>query len=147
MNRKYYKEILLVGLGIVLILSGVSYFSQKSLLENNSSLESNLEEVETVQVTLSIDELYDQKQVTVEKGTTILNLLETMNQEDERVQLGTKAYADFGVLVESIGNLSNGTDNKYWQYNVNGVAPMVGADAYLLNGGEEVEWNFTASEF
>ncbi len=52
-----------------------------------------------------------------------------------------------GVLVDAMGDHVNGTDNKYWQYEVNGEAPMIGADKYELQGGDSVVWEFKASEF
>jgi len=63
------------------------------------------------------------------------------------LQLKSKSYGEMGVLVEAMGDKTNGTDNSYWQYTVNGEAPMIGADSYILVDGDLVEWEFKASEF
>jgi len=49
--------------------------------------------------------------------------------------------------VENIDGVKNGTDNKYWQYWVNGELPMVSADKKEVKKGDEVEWKFGPAEF
>lgn len=52
----------------------------------------------------------------------------------------------YGVYVKSIDNLSE----KYydystgWCYTVNGVAPQVSADNYVLQSGDVVSWTYDA---
>jgi len=36
----------------------------------------------------------------------------------------------------------NNQENKYWQYEVNGVQPQIGAGQYQLQAGERIEWKF-----
>lgn len=48
------------------------------------------------------------------------------------------------VLVDEINGIRNGEDGRYWQYWVNGEYGNVGADRYVLKGGEVVEWRFTS---
>jgi hypothetical protein len=52
-----------------------------------------------------------------------------------------------GVFIESIDEVKNGTENKYWQYWVNGELPMVAADKYRVKSGDRVEWKFAPSPF
>jgi hypothetical protein len=52
-----------------------------------------------------------------------------------------------GVLVKSIDGVENGTDNKYWQYWVNGELPMVAADKKEVEAGDRIEWKFESSPF
>ena len=42
---------------------------------------------------------------------------------------------------------ANGTDEKYWQYLVDGIMPQIGADQYILKDGESIEWNFEKSAY
>ena len=46
-------------------------------------------------------------------------------------------------LVDSIAGVVNGRDNKYWQYWINGVYGMVGADKQPVENGDIIEWKFT----
>ena len=79
------------------------------------------------------------------EGLTAFQFLkETM--EENGIFLGTKTY-DFGTMVETIGSKSNGQDGLYWMYYVNGELPMAGADQYVLNPGDRVEFKFEKSAF
>jgi len=97
-------------------------------------------------ITLAIEGLYERQSVSVSAGTTVLELLETLDTQDPAIKLSTKDYTGLGVLIDSIGELKNGTGGKYWQYRVNGVMPQVGAGAYVLKNGDSVEWFFAASQ-
>lgn len=55
--------------------------------------------------------------------------------------------ADLGILVEQIGDQKNGTDGKYWQYQVNGQYADVGAGKYIVKPGDKIEWRFAESSF
>lgn len=83
----------------------------------------------------------------IEADMTILDVLQMINQENPSLNLQTKTYEGLGVLVEGMGEKVNGQDNKYWQYYVNGQMPMVGADEYILENNDKVEWVFAESEF
>jgi len=98
-------------------------------------------------ITLSIDGVYVNKSVPIAAEETVLQVLEELNTTDLQLQLATKSYGEMGTLVESIGTQRNGMENKYWQYTVTDVAPMIGADAYILHGGESIQWQFKASTF
>jgi hypothetical protein len=64
-------------------------------------------------------------------------------QQSQKVEI--KHY-DFGDLVESIDGVKNGTKQKYWTFKVNGKESTVGAGAYQLQTGDQVEWKFSAYE-
>ncbi|GEM_PF-509528 len=80
------------------------------------------------------------------EGRTVFALLEKI-AERENFKIETKTYQDMGILVESIAGVKNGTDNKYWQYWVNGELPMIAADKKEVKGGDIVEWKFATSPF
>jgi hypothetical protein len=55
--------------------------------------------------------------------------------------------SSMGVLVESINNVANGTDGKYWIYYVNNQMGSVGIDQYQVQPGDVLEMNFEKSAF
>ncbi len=85
--------------------------------------------------------------VEFKSGSLLLDLLKELNQNYPTLNLQTKDFGQMGVLVEQLGNYKNGTDGKYWQYFVNGIQPMVGADKYVLQNNDQVEWKFAKSDF
>ena len=96
-------------------------------------------------VSLSVQGLFSERRVTVSPDETVLSMLTVLNAEDARLQLSTKNYPGMGILVVGMGGMKNGTDNKYWQYTINGVMPQIGADAYTLKPGDSVAWFFGTS--
>ena len=97
-------------------------------------------------VTLSVEGLYADKQVSFSSGDTLLQVLQWLNTQDPAMRLVVKEYAGLGTLIDGMGDLHNGDGGKYWQYKVNGVMPQIGAGAYLVKSGEDVEWFFGASQ-
>ncbi len=100
----------------------------------------------TFAVSLSVQGIYTSKQVNITAGETILQLLQAQSAQDPSVKLTTKEYAGMGTLVTGMGSSINGAGNDYWQYKVNGVAPQIGADAYVLKNGDAIDWHFGPSQ-
>ncbi len=48
----------------------------------------------------------------------------------------------YGILIDQIGLMRGGTDNKYWLWYENGRMGQVASDAYLLQPGDVLEWKF-----
>ncbi len=80
-------------------------------------------------------------------STTVLEYLRRVNQDYPALNLKLKDYQDLGVLVVGLGTLVNGQDNKYWHYFVNGNLPLLGADKYIFQDGDLIEWKFIPSQF
>lgn len=97
-------------------------------------------------ISLTIEGLYTSKTISVASDETVLQMLQTINAEDPQVQLSTKDYPGMGTLVDGMHGMKNGTDKKYWQYQVNGVMPQIGADQLKLKNGDAVEWIFGSSQ-
>jgi len=75
-------------------------------------------------------------------GDTVFSLLKR-SSSDQGFTVKYTYYPTYdATLVDSINNLAGGTDGMYWQYYVNGVCPMVGADKYLVSNGDSVIWSF-----
>jgi len=85
-------------------------------------------------------------QMVISEDSTVFSLLGEMSQK-ENFKVESKEYKDMGILVESIDGVKNGTDNKYWQYWVNGDLPMVAADKKEVKKGDNIEWKFAPAEF
>ena len=147
MKQKNIREIILAVLGIALILGGITYAIRQSSTTPIETVKVDIRDERSAQITLSIDGLYSQKSISIEKDETILQILEKLNYSDSQLQLKFKSYGDLGVLIEAMGGQTNGADGNYWQYTVNGVAPMVGAGKYNLKNSDTVEWQFKPSEF
>lgn len=58
-----------------------------------------------------------------------------------------KDYGEMGSLVTKIGEQTNGINQKYWQFFVNGEQPMVSADKFVPKTGDKIEWRFAESKF
>ncbi len=115
-----------------------TYYVTNNTYTNDTETEE--EEVDTV--TLSIEGVYEATTTPIESGETVLELLTRLNGTDPDLSLATEDYGDMGVLVTAMGGLVNGTDGKYWQYQVDGEVPMIGADQYELTDGKTVLWEF-----
>jgi len=81
----------------------------------------------------------------VPQPSTVLQLLEDTASR-QRFAVEVDKTSSLGAFVKKIGDRSNGTQNMYWQYYVNGSQPLVASDKYILQGGETVLWTFSKSE-
>jgi len=112
-------------------------------VSNPKTIEQEQQSAKTVTYVLNygnnnINEFQD---VAFTPGDTTLDLLKKLSQENN-LNLGTKDYDNLGTLVVKIGDKENNQDNKYWQYEVNGVQPQIGAGQYQVQAGERIEWKF-----
>ena len=85
-------------------------------------------------------------QILLPEGSNVFSLLEELS-ERENFDIESTIYPEMGVLVESIDGTYNGTDDKYWQYWVNGELPMKAADKKEVKEGDEIEWRFAPSPY
>lgn len=84
---------------------------------------------ENISVTVKIEDLGIEKQVTIYKGMTPFDALLKV------ASLKTEYYEDFGAsIVTEVGGLAQG-----WGYHVNGVEPLVGMQEYQLHDGDTLE--------
>lgn len=89
--------------------------------------------------------IYATKQVTFYEGETVFDVLlrETKNN---RVHMEYSFNPLFNSnYVESIHNLYEFDcgKNSGWMYNVNGWYPNYGCSRYLVQEGDEIQWNYT----
>ncbi len=76
---------------------------------------------------------------TVEKNQTVFSVLESLSKSDN-LEMRYNNNFKFGVFIESIDNIKNGTDNKYWQFYINGALGQVAADKQEAKAGDIIEW-------
>ncbi len=98
----------------------------------------------TGSISLSIQGMSASERLEV-SNVTLLQILTALNEQRPSMQLSTKTYTGIGTLVDGMYGMHNGEDNKYWQYTVNGVMPQIGADAYIPQPGDSIEWYFAES--
>lgn len=78
-----------------------------------------------------------------ENDTNAYELLtRLLNQNDITYEV---TQYDFGVFVNSIGDLESNTQNS-WIYSVNDESAQVAADTYLVSDGDTIEWKFKPVE-
>jgi len=143
----------------ILIIGIIFIVSQEFILFNKEI--SSLNQIETANITSIAKQITQQKvfytidfgggnvksyRIVPKENSTVFSLLEELAKR-ENFRLEWKIYKDMGVFVESIDGIKNGTDNKYWQYWVNGELPMVAADKKEVKKGDKIEWKFAPSSF
>lgn len=148
------KKICVSVLFIVLfIIIGVGVISGGDKIDNNYAAELEINSSEsTIPDEISINitiKGYSEEGIDVNilRGESVVDVLEKLQNNDNSLNLQIELYEGLGVLVKGIGDYVNGQDGKYWQYNVNGIMPMVGADKYVLEDGDKIVWFFDKSEF
>jgi hypothetical protein len=96
----------------------------------------------SIKIVIKGDEWMLEENIIAYDDVTVFSILEnTLFKND--LSLEYTYYEQFdSILVDSINGVINGYDGKYWQYYVNGNIPMIGADKYIVNNGDYVEWRF-----
>jgi hypothetical protein len=140
-SRRKWQIIGAIAAAIVLIV-GISWVQHSQ----TSRQARTIEQPQTASISLSIQSLYRNKQVSVSAEETVLQVLQALDTQDSQMQLATKEYSGLGTMVTGLHGLQNGTSKQYWQYKVNDVMPQVGAGDYKLKNGDSVEWFFGASQ-
>lgn len=98
-------------------------------------------------VTLTIGTEYTNDSYPIVAGASVLNVLQTLATTDPNLELHTAEYEGLGSLITGMYGHTNGTADKYWQYEINGTMPPIGAGAFRLHGGEHITWKFAESTF
>ncbi len=79
-------------------------------------------------------------------SANLVTITQSLTQQ-QTWEFESKDYGEMGVLVTKIGNKSNGQEQKYWQFYVNGEQPMMSADKFSPKNGDQIEWRFAESKF
>ena len=149
-NKKLGIVLGILALIVATSFLGIHYYSiEKELNTLQKENQAVIKEISQERALYIIDNGSDDikaYQVLPSRASTVFSLLEEI-ATGENFKIESKTYQEMGVFVESIDGVKNGTDNKYWQYWVNGELPMVAADKKEAKGGDRVEWKFAPAEF
>jgi hypothetical protein len=127
---------------ITFIVIGLAFNGTATQIPQKSEIW--LEKADTTSVTIKIigDTWSLQDNLFTDDDETAFALLERILQRHE-MSFEYTYYSDFDAhLIDSIHSTTNGDDGKYWQYWVNNELPMVGADHFIIENGDMVEWRF-----
>jgi len=141
--------LIILTLGAIFLIGENYKLNQKEIDGLSQGLGKIIENVTQEKVSYQIDEGNGKtisSRLTISKDSTVFSLLEELSKK-ENFKLESKEYKGMGILVENIDGVKNGTDNKYWQYWVNGELPMVSADQKEVKKGDKIEWKFATAEF
>ncbi len=84
--------------------------------------------------------VYDGIFLLEDNGNNVFSVLKKLSEADKAFDIVYSNDARYGIFVESIGGIKNGTDGKYWQYYINGALGDVAADKKEVKAGDKVEW-------
>lgn len=143
MNKNTFWQIAGVGALAIVLLASISF----SINQPGADPESSVQDPTTAPAYITIEGIYRDQEVPVRTDETALSMLEKLAAGEDGFNLQTEEYAGLGTLVTGIGDTLNGSDDKYWQYKVNGVMPEISADKMKVRAGDTIEWFFGQSEF
>jgi len=140
----YTKRTQAVAVGVlsVALLAGLYFYAGNSQISAPPAQETP----QGGNISLTIENLYENKTVSITQGESVLKLLQILDTQDPSLQLSIKEYSGLGVLVVGMHGITNGINKEYWQYKVNGTMPQIGADKLILKDGDSVEWFFGESQ-
>lgn len=118
-------------------LSAVLTIDVSDINENYDSLEKGLQSEEFVPKS---GKIIDAKTYEFTEGQTALDVLKKATSENN-IKLDVKD-SDYGPYIAGINSIYSGScgANSGWMFKVNGNMPDVGADAYKLAAGDQVEF-------
>lgn len=82
--------------------------------------------------------------VKVADGSTALEAMEKLANENKDFKFVGKNYGSMGIFIESINGI-DGTNKKFWIYYVNNEKASVGTSKYVLNSGDIISWKLEDS--
>lgn len=140
MNRNLLKNLILILLPILVIVgAGIGLVSTGII-----STESLRIDTEIINTTLIID--YGDNQIEnynikIPNATVYSVLMHASIEYDFQVK--ATYYNNYrSHYINSIKNVNEGENNKFWQYYLNGNYGTVGADLQPLKNNDVVEWKF-----
>lgn len=98
---------------------------------------------QTAQIVLNFGDAIATYSAALQPSLSALSALTQVASASGR-QVSVKTYS-FGSLVESIDTYAN-TADRAWIYFVNNQAASVGADAYIIQPADLIEWRYTKPE-
>ena len=143
-----HNKVVAALIGIV-VAAGLMYFgySYNPSLKNISFQSS--QSVGTVSMLIDNGrEITGYKNLTIPADASVFGLLQNVTASNNiTLDFDPASSNSFNsVFIKQIDGRVNGEFGSFWQYWVDGEQPQVGADKYVLKGGETVLWTFRPSE-
>lgn len=138
------KEVEKIPLGAVTLILILLCFTGSTMATPNQTdiwLEDASETSLTIQIRGSSWSITDQIILT-EKQTVLETLTLLSEKHDFSVESTFNPTFD-ATLITAINNDVNGENGYYWQFTVNGDAPVTGADNTIVGNGDVVSWHFS----
>ncbi|XKT74783.1 MAG: DUF4430 domain-containing protein [Patescibacteria group bacterium UBA2163] len=145
MKKKQKTLLRNITLAFAVALLGIWLFAGWIELPRDTEQQEITTEQQTISI--SIEGMYQDESIRVKGDATILDVLLTLDKENDQLKVTTETYDGLGTLVTQIGDKKNGDRKRYWQYTVNGIMPQIGADALIVTEGDHIQWEFKLSEF
>lgn len=133
--NKFYSVFLAFFLAVG-VLAGCGATEEKS--QANTSQEEAVQEI-SVSLQLSKnngEEVIADKELTVEKGLTLMEVLKNNFEVEEKD----------GFINGIEGISSNEAEKMAWMFTINGEQAMVGANEYVLEDGDEIVFDYHSWE-
>jgi len=83
----------------------------------------------------------DTYEITIKNNTVYDFLLEAAKKGGYAIKSTYYGLYD-SMFIDSIGNVENGQDNKYWIYYINGESGSVGSEKQKVENNDLIEWKF-----
>ena len=126
------------------IIIGLAFTGTATQIPRNSEIWFEKAEATSVAIIISGDTWILEDNLVAAVDETVFSLLERTLSRHE-ISFKYTYYSDFDAnLIDTIHTNDNGDDGYYWQFWVNDDLPMVGADHFVIENGDVVEWRFEA---
>ena len=133
-------KIIIIAITLMLVLLSFSGNALKIPEKSDIWLENSDETSVRIKIIGNDWELNDN--IIAYEDSTVFTLLNDFSNRNQ-LDFEYTYYEQFdSILIDSIGNVKNGEDGKYWQYYIYNEIPMVGCDKYKINNGDYIEWRF-----
>lgn len=152
MTKISNKKILIIVIFVAAILAILSCgamvhktYWPKLSLDKSSTFENNFQDKISYIINYGEGKI-DEYQIDASDNSTVFSLLEELARR-ENFEIETVSYPEMGIFVKSIDRAEGGTDNKWWQYWINGNLGEVAADKKEIKAGDIIEWKFEVPQF
>ena len=147
LNKKILIVIFVAVISAVLSCGAIAYknYWSRPFLDKSLTFENEFQN-KVLYIINYGEENIDEYQIDASENSTVFSLLEELARR-ENFEIETAFYPEMGIFVKKIGEAEGGTDNKWWQYWVNGNLGEVAVDKEEIKTGDTVEWKFEVPHF
>jgi len=136
--------ILVVAIFATAINMGIMTGTNTNNELNNITNNKNTETLDEITATIIIDfgnETTKTYEIKTTNATAYGFLIEAAKIGEYDVKTTYYGIYD-SLLIESISNIENGQNNKYWIYYINSESGSIAADKQIIENNDIIEWRF-----